>query len=109
MSWDSSSRDPAERCAAGSRNLTTRRAGRRFDDGVDVVADFAAALRGAGAPRAPALRDGSGLSAANLVTPAAVVRVLAHAVRRPWGRRFVAALARPGEGTLAACVTHKEN
>ena len=74
----------------------------RFDDGVDVVADFAAALRGAGAPRAPALRDGSGLSAANLVTPAAVVRVLAHAVRRPWGRRFVAALARPGEGTLAA-------
>lgn len=73
----------------------------RFDDGVDVVADFAAARRG-GAAGAPALRDGSGLSAANLVTPAAVVRVLAHAARRPWGRRFVAALARPGEGTLAA-------
>lgn len=75
----------------------------RFDDGVEVVADFAALRAGAaGAPGAIAIRDGSGLSAANLVTPAAVVRVLAYAAGRPWGRRYVAALAGTGEGTLAA-------
>lgn len=76
----------------------------RFDDGVEVVADFVADLaRGvAGGPPEPSLRDGSGLSPANLLTPAAVVRVLAHAAGRPWGRTFVAALAGSGEGTLAA-------
>ena len=76
----------------------------RFDDGVGVIAAFAADLR-ADAARARddlSLRDGSGLSAANLVTPATVVRVLAHAAGRPWGPRFIAALAGPGEGTLAA-------
>ena len=76
----------------------------RFDDGVAVVADFVADLArgGASGPPEPSLRDGSGLSPANLLTPAAVVRVLAHAAGRPWGRTFVAALAGPGEGTLAA-------
>lgn len=76
----------------------------RFDDGVEVVADFVADLArgGASGPPEPALRDGSGLSPANLLTPAAVVRVLAHAAGRPWGRTFAAALAGPGEGTLAA-------
>ncbi len=76
----------------------------RFDDGVDVVADFAAALAAgpAGGRDALSLRDGSGLSAANLVTPTAVVRVLAHAARRPWGGRLIGALAEPGRGTLAA-------
>ena len=75
----------------------------RFDDGVEVVADFALGLRGDGAePDDLSLRDGSGLSAANLVTPAAVVRVLAYAARRPWGERLLEALARPGEGTLRA-------
>ena len=74
----------------------------RFDDGVDVIADFAAGLREGPAPGDLLIRDGSGLSAANLVTPAAVVRVLAHAARQPWGPRFLEALAGPGEGTLAA-------
>ena len=84
----------------------------RFDDGVEVIADFLTALAGDGTlvppvpsvPTAPAdrwLRDGSGLSPANLVTPAAVVRVLAHAAGQPWGRTLIDALARPGEGTLA--------
>ena len=75
----------------------------RLDDGVEVVADFALDLRGVGAgPGDLSLRDGSGLSAANLVTPAAVVRVLAYAARQPWGARLLDALARPGEGTLRA-------
>ena len=38
----------------------------------------------------------------NLVTPAAIVRLLAHALRQPWGPALVAALPRPGEGTLAS-------
>ncbi len=76
----------------------------RFDDGVEVVADFALDLRSdlAATPDDLSLRDGSGLSAANLVTPAAVVRVLAHAASQPWGERLIEALARPGRGTLRA-------
>ena len=77
----------------------------RFDDGVEVVSDFMTGLA-AGAVPAPLdevwLLDGSGLSPANLVTPAAVVRVLAHAAARPWGRALIDALATPGEGTLAS-------
>ena len=76
----------------------------RFADGVDVIADFAAEqTAGAAQARAAAwLMDGSGLSPANLLTPAAVVRVLAVAAGEPWGRELIAALAGPGEGTLAA-------
>lgn len=76
----------------------------RFADGVDVIADFAAEQStGARPARAGAwLMDGSGLSPANLLTPAAVVRVLADAAGEPWGRALIAALPRPGEGTLAA-------
>ena len=76
----------------------------RFDDGVEVVADFVADLSGGGAPELPepSLQDGSGLSPANLVTPSTIVQVLAHAVRRPWGRTLMDALAGRGEGTLAA-------
>ena len=75
----------------------------RFDDGVEVIADFALDLRQNGAaPDDLSLRDGSGLSAANLVTPAAVVRVLAYAARQPWGARLLEAMAGPGQGTLRA-------
>ena len=75
----------------------------RFDDGVEVIADFALDLRADGAaPDDLSIRDGSGLSAANLVTPAAVVRVLAYAARQTWGARLLEALAGPGQGTLAA-------
>ena len=76
----------------------------RFDDGVEVIADFVAGLPAAGAPvQVEAwLVDGSGLSPGNLVAPATVVQVLAHAAGRPWGRTLIDALAVPGEGTLAA-------
>ena len=41
--------------------------------------------------------DGSGLSVQNLLTPRALVRLLAHARGRPWGEAFRAALPEPGE------------
>ena len=76
----------------------------RFDDGVEVVADFVENLPDPGAPvpPEPSLRDGSGLSAANLIAPATVVRVLAYAAGRPWAGTFDDALAGRGEGTLRA-------
>ena len=76
----------------------------RFTDGVDIVSEFLEELPDGGVRTAPEprLRDGSGLSPTNLVTPAAIVRLLAHALRQPWGPALVAALPRPGEGTLAA-------
>jgi len=48
------------------------------------------------------LRDASGLSAQNLLAPRAIVRLLEHARRMPWGPVYRAALAVPGEadGTL---------
>lgn len=47
------------------------------------------------------LSDGSGLSVQNLLTPHAIVRLLDHARRQPWGPLYRNALARPGEsGTL---------
>jgi D-alanyl-D-alanine carboxypeptidase/D-alanyl-D-alanine-endopeptidase (penicillin-binding protein 4) len=46
------------------------------------------------------LRDASGLSAQNLLTPAAIVQMLDHARRAPWGETYRLALAQPGvEGT----------
>ncbi len=76
----------------------------RFEDGVEVVSDFVTGLLDDEAKAQASLwiRDGSGLSSSNLVTPATVVRVLAHALEQPWGRTVVDALAGPGEGTLAA-------
>ena len=48
------------------------------------------------------LRDASGLSAQNLLTPAAIVQLLEHARSAPWSAQFRAALAAPGmeESTL---------
>lgn len=42
------------------------------------------------------LRDASGLSAQNLLTPHAVVQLLRHAGRSPWAEEYRAALAQPG-------------
>jgi D-alanyl-D-alanine carboxypeptidase/D-alanyl-D-alanine-endopeptidase (penicillin-binding protein 4) len=42
------------------------------------------------------LRDASGLSAQNLLSPEAIVALLEHARRQPWSDRFRAALAAPG-------------
>lgn len=49
------------------------------------------------------LRDGSGLSAQNLLTPHSLVQLLDHARRAPWGNDYRAALPYPGErgGTLS--------
>lgn len=76
----------------------------RFDDGVAVVADFVEGLPALGTtgPPQPSLRDGSGLSATNLIAPATVVRLLAYAAGRPWAETFIDALAGRGEGTLRA-------
>lgn len=53
-------------------------------------------------PAAFFLRDASGLSAQNLLTPGAVVRLLAHARGQPWGPAYRSAMAEPGRpGTLA--------
>jgi D-alanyl-D-alanine carboxypeptidase/D-alanyl-D-alanine-endopeptidase (penicillin-binding protein 4) len=48
------------------------------------------------------LRDGSGLSAQNVLTPRGQVRLLEHVRSGPWGDAYRAALAEPGEqgGTL---------
>jgi D-alanyl-D-alanine carboxypeptidase/D-alanyl-D-alanine-endopeptidase (penicillin-binding protein 4) len=43
------------------------------------------------------LRDGSGLSAYNLVTPRAVMTLLRAVHQRSWGADYAAALAEPGE------------
>lgn len=40
--------------------------------------------------------DGSGMSAQNLVSPRAIVAILAHARSRPWGDGFREGMARPG-------------
>ena len=76
----------------------------RFDDGVEVVADFVTDLSDGGEPELPepSLRDGSGLSSGNLISPATVARVLAHATGQPWGTTLIDALATRREGTLAA-------
>jgi D-alanyl-D-alanine carboxypeptidase/D-alanyl-D-alanine-endopeptidase (penicillin-binding protein 4) len=49
------------------------------------------------------LRDASGLSPQNLLSPAAIVRLLEYARRTPWGEHYRAALPAPCEtgGTLA--------
>ena len=71
-------------------------------DGVEVIADFVAVVLDDDAKARASfwIQDGSGLSASNLVTPAAVVRVLAHVLEQPWRDTLVDALARPGTGTL---------
>jgi len=49
------------------------------------------------------LRDGSGLSNQNLITPAGLVALLEHARHQPWFDTFEASLPRPGQrgGTLS--------
>jgi D-alanyl-D-alanine carboxypeptidase/D-alanyl-D-alanine-endopeptidase (penicillin-binding protein 4) len=57
------------------------------------------------------LRDASGLSAQNLLAPAAIVRILDHARGQPWAADLRAALPAPGmkEGTLENRLAGYEN
>lgn len=48
------------------------------------------------------LDDASGLSPYTLITPRTVVALLDWSRRQPWGTLYLGALARPGQGTLAA-------
>ncbi len=55
------------------------------------------------------LRDGSGLSAFNLLSPRVLVEVLAHTRTLPWGHAFRTAMATPGgDGTLQNRLTGLE-
>ena len=69
------------------------------DAGIALENEF---LRAAGIADGDAvLLDGSGLSRQNLVTPRAVVQMLAYASRQPWGESFRSTLPIAGEdGTL---------
>ena len=69
------------------------------DAGIALENEF---LRAAGIADGDAvLVDGSGLSRQNLVTPRAVVQMLAYASRQPWGESFRSTLPIAGEdGTL---------
>jgi D-alanyl-D-alanine carboxypeptidase/D-alanyl-D-alanine-endopeptidase (penicillin-binding protein 4) len=64
--------------------------------GIGAVDDF---LRGEVGlePGAIHMVDGSGLSLLNLVTPRAIVRLLAHMARHPYAREFYESLQVPGE------------
>jgi D-alanyl-D-alanine carboxypeptidase/D-alanyl-D-alanine-endopeptidase (penicillin-binding protein 4) len=67
--------------------------------GLQVERDF---LKAAGiADGDVALRDGSGLSRDDLVTPRAVVTLLRYASHQPWGQEFISTLPVAGmDGTL---------
>ena len=71
----------------------------RYDDGIEALEAFLTEEVGF-ADRQFALDDVSGLSPENLLSPRAVVSLLRFAWRAPWRDAFVAALARPGTGTL---------
>jgi D-alanyl-D-alanine carboxypeptidase/D-alanyl-D-alanine-endopeptidase (penicillin-binding protein 4) len=65
-------------------------------EGLDVVERFLIDDVGIAALEVAA-RDGSGLSAYNLVTPRAIARILRHMAARPDAHAYRAAMAEPGE------------
>lgn len=71
-----------------------------FDAGLDQRREF---LKAAGIAEDEAvLTDGSGLSRLNLVSPAAVIKLLRHAAAQSWGPAFAATLPIAGvDGSLA--------
>jgi D-alanyl-D-alanine carboxypeptidase/D-alanyl-D-alanine-endopeptidase (penicillin-binding protein 4) len=73
----------------------------RYDDGVEALGAFLTAEVGI-AEDLFAIDDVSGLSPENLLSPQAVVSLLRFVWRQPWRDAFLAAMARPGSGTLAA-------
>ena len=76
-----------------------RGAGGSWTGGLDVIRRFLLDSVGIDAA-AFSLRDGSGLARGNLMTPRAVVRLLAYMQQHPNNAAFLRALPRPGTGTL---------
>ena len=70
--------------------------GGSWSDGTAVVESYLAERVGI-EPGAVYMRDGSGLTAQNLVTPRAMTTILRHAAQQPWSGVFRDALAAPGE------------
>jgi len=73
----------------------------RDDEALVLVSDFLTEDVGVDAGSF-SLDDGSGLSPYNLLSPAAVVTLLRWIDRQGWRDAYLAALARPGAGTLRA-------
>ncbi len=73
----------------------------RDDEALELVASFLAEEVGVG-DEACQLDDGSGLSPYSLLSPEAVVALLRWIYRQSWRDAYLAALARPGIGTLRA-------
>jgi D-alanyl-D-alanine carboxypeptidase len=71
----------------------------RYDDGIEALEAFLEEEVGVPANQF-ALDDVCGLSPENLLSPRAVVSLLRFAWRAPWREAFLAAMARPGTGTL---------
>lgn len=67
-----------------------------WEEGIQAILDYLEREVGL-SPLDIHLRDGSGLSANNLLTPRVVVRTLRYAQEAPWGAGYREALAQPGE------------
>ena len=72
----------------------------RLDDGMELVAEFLEETVGV-ADSGFALRDASGLSPYNLVSPRTVVAALGFALQAKWSGVLLDSLASNGRGTLA--------
>lgn len=71
-------------------------------EGFQIIGEHLERVAGIG-PEDVNWEDGSGLSNHNLISPRALVSLLRHARREPWGELFRAGLAQPGvEGTSLA-------
>src|SRR5690606_3205118 len=66
-----------------------------WDTGLDVEREYLVGTAGLDS-MSFSLRDGSGLSAQNLLAPEAIVRLLAHARAQPWADAYRSAMAQPG-------------
>ena len=76
-------------------------------DGIETVATFLTDDVGVD-DSSFSLRDASGLSPTNLVSPRTVVAVLSYAMSSKWGPTLLGNLAAPGSGTLAGWLARME-